>query len=534
MKKITRLLATAALLFGVVGGASSAKVYEIDYSTKTGFPFYVMGYVPEWVEGVMTDYGSMYKYESTSYEPADGETLVGTVSTQGGTEYKKIQLASSGWHQYIISESFPTEVGGIYTVKALVKASATCTFNVDMRWAWSGQSPLQVGTNVTIPQSDEFVEVEWTYSGIGGTSCQLVAQPGGTTATIEWKSLAVYSYDGSKNHVLRVTNSSAKENIYDNQLTYTFAKPLTAGTKYTVNAKICAADVTRGAVMRFVLSGGDPKYGGDKAILANTFTQVTQEFTAASNTGLELDLGFINGRVYIDDVSVVAEGSSTNLVSNDDFEEPCVTTGWSVPSWTNQSMGHSEKEQGDVALVAHKVTIGTTGWATMIAPDFPVSVPAGVDAYYAKYDSEKKYVKLTPVESMPLYGRAVINGEPGDYYFPQIAASATSWDYNGMEISWGSVVSDGTHYALGAIGGKVGFVKVKKDVTIPSGKPYLVIPANNAREFIGFGEDETTAIRGMENEELIMENSYFDLQGRRVAQPAKGLYIVNGKKVVVK
>ena len=29
-----------------------------------------------------------------------------------------------------------------------------------------------------------------------------------------------------------------------------------------------------------------------------------------------------------------------------------------------------------------------------------------------------------------------------------------------------------------------------------------------------------------------MENVYFDLAGRRVAQPAKGLYIVNGKKVV--
>ena len=29
-------------------------------------------------------------------------------------------------------------------------------------------------------------------------------------------------------------------------------------------------------------------------------------------------------------------------------------------------------------------------------------------------------------------------------------------------------------------------------------------------------------------------NGYYDLQGRRVAQPAKGLYIVNGKKMVIK
>jgi hypothetical protein len=27
---------------------------------------------------------------------------------------------------------------------------------------------------------------------------------------------------------------------------------------------------------------------------------------------------------------------------------------------------------------------------------------------------------------------------------------------------------------------------------------------------------------------------FFDLQGRRVAKPAKGLYIINGQKVVIK
>ena len=42
------------------------------------------------------------------------------------------------------------------------------------------------------------------------------------------------------------------------------------------------------------------------------------------------------------------------------------------------------------------------------------------------------------------------------------------------------------------------------------------------------------AATGIENVETVGENKYFDLQGRRVAQPAKGLYIKNGKKVLVK
>ena len=47
-------------------------------------------------------------------------------------------------------------------------------------------------------------------------------------------------------------------------------------------------------------------------------------------------------------------------------------------------------------------------------------------------------------------------------------------------------------------------------------------------------DDETTAVRGIENGELRVENSYYDLQGRRVVQPTKGLYIVNGKKLIIK
>jgi hypothetical protein len=65
---------------------------------------------------------------------------------------------------------------------------------------------------------------------------------------------------------------------------------------------------------------------------------------------------------------------------------------------------------------------------------------------------------------------------------------------------------------------------------LAANKAYLVGSAS-APEFLGFGD--VTAIRGIENGQLTIDN-YYDLQGRRVAQPTKGLYIVNGKKVVIK
>ena len=61
--------------------------------------------------------------------------------------------------------------------------------------------------------------------------------------------------------------------------------------------------------------------------------------------------------------------------------------------------------------------------------------------------------------------------------------------------------------------------------------------ASGAREFVmDFGDGEVT---GIINSQLSIVNSSdtgmcYDLQGRRVQNPAKGLYIVNGKKVVIK
>jgi hypothetical protein len=184
MKKLFTLVALLACVLGAK--AEWVEDYSLDYSTKSGFPFYVMGYVPEWLDGVMTDFGAMYAYK-TEADVAEGDNVIGDVATDNGTVYKKIELAEPAWHQYFIADGIPTELDGAYTVKALVKASEACTINVNMGWGWGdGQ---QASASVAIPT--DWTEVEWEYSGIGGTSCNLVAQPGTATATIEWKWVTV-------------------------------------------------------------------------------------------------------------------------------------------------------------------------------------------------------------------------------------------------------------------------------------------------------------------------------------------------------
>ena len=135
MKKLFTLVALLACFLGAK--AEWVEDYKIDYSAKTGFPFYVMGYVPEWIDGVMTDYGADYRYATQAdldgdgdAKLKDGESSVGTVTNAGGTEYQKVTGAGPYWHQYIIAADVPMELDQSYTVKALIKSSADVEANL--------------------------------------------------------------------------------------------------------------------------------------------------------------------------------------------------------------------------------------------------------------------------------------------------------------------------------------------------------------------------------------------------------------------
>ena len=76
-------------------------------------------------------------------------------------------------------------------------------------------------------------------------------------------------------------------------------------------------------------------------------------------------------------------------------------------------------------------------------------------------------------------------------------------------------------------------------VTVDANKAYVDLTAittpSLARGNVFIDFDEPTGIKTVKgSEEMSKESVFFDLQGRRVAQPVKGMYIVNGKKVMVK
>lgn len=103
-------------------------------------------------------------------------------------------------------------------------------------------------------------------------------------------------------------------------------------------------------------------------------------------------------------------------------------------------------------------------------------------------------------------------------------------------ITEATAISAGQYYGLS---GKT-FVKVNAG-TVPAGKALL--PASLVTESTGAGvkaftfvfNDLTTGVNAVDNGQWTMDNgAIFDLSGRRLSKPAKGINIINGKKVVVK
>lgn len=76
------------------------------------------------------------------------------------------------------------------------------------------------------------------------------------------------------------------------------------------------------------------------------------------------------------------------------------------------------------------------------------------------------------------------------------------------------------------------FYKVNTDGnTVLANRAYLQIPtASAAREFFWF-DGETTAVKAVKQEQKF-DGKVFNLAGQHIANPTKGLYIVNGKKVI--
>lgn len=171
-------------------------------------------------------------------------------------------------------------------------------------------------------------------------------------------------------------------------------------------------------------------------------------------------------------------------------------------------------------------------YTTYIAPANLDFTGLALKAYVATATTESS-VTLDEVTTVPA-GTALVlkKGSDASYDVPVIAsASAPAKNLlKGSATASYKVAADGDAYVLSD-----GAFHPVKAGTLAAGKAYILkadVPSAAPMLSISFGD--VTGINDVRSKMEEVRGDIYDMQGRKVAQPSKGLYIVNGKKIVIK
>ena len=192
----------------------------------------------------------------------------------------------------------------------------------------------------------------------------------------------------------------------------------------------------------------------------------------------------------------------------------------------------------EVAPKSYTLAVGETEWATLFL-DFNAAIPEDVKAYTVTAVNDG-YVTLTQVTGvLPAKTGIIVKAAEGNYTFSYAAEATANVEGNLLEGTVTDKNIEGEAYVLGVVDGEVGLYKALANGTSwknNANKAYLpasVVP-NKTVAFYGFDWDGTTGVDEM-TEQRAESKEIYDLTGRRVEEiTAPGIYIVGGKKVLVK
>ena len=233
-------------------------------------------------------------------------------------------------------------------------------------------------------------------------------------------------------------------------------------------------------------------------------------------------------------------GSNSGVMVTSTFSDVPVGNGEEISVTPGSSSYTDEMDYVLVTKVGElveTVSVSSAQYATY-ATNYNVVVPeSGFKVYIVKVSDDGNTAKNTEVAAgtvIPAGTGILVSAEKGSHELTVTSTKGTALTDNDLVPATSNVTSDGsTYYALALNGGKVGFALVGHNVAIPSGKAYLKINNTSGAKFISMDGD-LTVVDGVKAKQNNANGAYYTLQGVKTAKPTKGMYIHNGKKVVVK
>ncbi len=183
------------------------------------------------------------------------------------------------------------------------------------------------------------------------------------------------------------------------------------------------------------------------------------------------------------------------------------------------------------------VTTAASGYTTLVSA-YPLdfTTAAGLTAYVVAADGDidiaNSKVKLTQVTEAAANTPVILKGTANTEYTitPKADAAAVTGNLLKGSATTATTLTDGEAYLLKD--GKFGLCTAGD---LPAGKAYLPKPAGSAsNELIIVIDGEVTGIDKVVTRDALENAKIYNLQGQEVKKAGKGIYIINGKKVVMK
>ncbi len=212
--------------------------------------------------------------------------------------------------------------------------------------------------------------------------------------------------------------------------------------------------------------------------------------------------------------------------------------------WTSKHTVFTDLQLVKAPEVTVNMNVKANKYGTFIAP-FDVTIPSGIKAYTVENISGSVLGLTEVVTTIPANTPVILENTTEEVYNQDFTGASLAVEdsytanyLTGVYTASTIAASDGsnTRYVLQTQGGVQAFYKVDAAFTATANRCYLTVPvASNSVKAFFFGFDDADAIRSIDNGQMTMENAeIFNLAGQRVNKAQKGIYIVNGKKVLVK
>ncbi len=292
-------------------------------------------------------------------------------------------------------------------------------------------------------------------------------------------------------------------------------------------------------------------------IVANETTKASlffiQNGTIKSASGLYIGrtsnsngLDVSDETVYTNTISIDSEGNAVINSSGNAYLRFNTASGGMFRYYKSTSYTDQEDIQlyKLVTIEPETVAITSAGMATYYSEN-PLDFSGFEDmwAYTAAVTPDgaityTRIIKVPALTAVVLYNQ---NGGAASHEVPVCTESTDSVSTNNLigVLEYYTVpqteANGATNYLLNKQGDNVGFYKASGRHGVAAHRAYLQVPAGTTvRSFYGFNEGGvSTGIEEL-NSESTTNNRYYNLNGQQTVAPQKGLYIVNGKKVMVK